>query len=117
MAVLLGFTVDPEYFESDAGWALVTELETKMNSRSRLDPLVLRLLEDLSIELNARGRDEVVFHAALEGQLGSCPFPPETIVAIVRYVRGQLHFGKKTTQVELDPKAATHVPNKNYEFK
>ena len=117
LAVALGFTVDPEYFESDAGWTLVAKLESMMNSQARLDPVVLRLLEDLSIALNARGRDEAVFHQVLEGQLGSSPFPSETIIGIVKYVRAQLHFGTKPTQVELDPKSATHVPHKNYEFK
>ena len=117
LAVALGFTVDPEYFESDAGWTLVAKLESMMNSQARLDPVVLRLLEDLSIALNARGRDEAVFHQVLEGQLGSSPFPPETIIGIVKYVRAQLHFDTKPTRVELDPKSATHVPNKNYEFK
>ena len=117
LATALGLTVDPEYFMNDAAWALVAQLESSMNEKRRLDPLVLQLLEDVSIAMNARGRDENVFHAALEAQLGQSPFPPETILGIVRYVRAQLHFAPKRTDVELDPQNATHVPHKNYEFK
>jgi hypothetical protein len=116
LATALGMTVDPEYFMNDAAWALVAQLEEAMNENRKLDQLVLQLLEELSIALNARGGDENIFHTALEGQLGSSPFPPETIVGIVRYVRAQLHFKPKRGGVELDPQTA-HVPLKNYEFK
>ena len=117
LATALGLTVDPEYFMNDAAWALVSELEAAMNEKRRLDPLVLQLLEDVAIAMNACGPDENVFPAALEGQLGPGPFPPETIVGLVRYVRAQLHFEPRRADVELDPQNATHVPHKNYEFK
>lgn len=117
LATALGLTVDPEYFMNDAAWALVAQLEAAMNTNKKLDPLVLSLLEDVTIAMNVRGGEENVFFHALEAQLGSSPFPPEIISGIVRYVRSQLHFGAKRQGVELDPQNATHVPHKNYEFK
>ena len=117
LAAALGVTVDPEYFMNDAGWMLVAQLEAAMNENRRLDALVLQLVEEVSIALNARGRDETVFCSALEAQLGPSPFPPETIVGIVRYVRAQLHFNPRRDRVELDPQNFGHVPLKNYDFK
>ena len=117
LATALGLTVDPEYFMNDAAWVLVAQLEAAMNANKRLDPVVLSLLEDITIAMNVRGGEEHVFFNTLEAQLGTCPFPPETITGIVKYVRGQLHFGSKRQGVELDPQNATHVPHKNYEFK
>lgn len=117
LATALGLTVDPEYFMNDAGWMVVAQLEAAMNVNRRLDPLVLQLLEEVSIAMNARGRDENVFCAVLEAQLGQSPFPPETIVGIVKFVRAQLHFAPRRDPVELDPQNASHVPLKNYEFK
>lgn len=117
LAAALGLTVDPEWFLDDSGWALVAQLEAAMNARRRLDPVVLQLLGEVAIAMNARGRDVNGFYAALEAQLGACPFPPETIAGIARYVLGQLHFEPKRVGVELDPQNATYVPNKNYEFK
>ena len=117
LATALGLTVDPEYFMNDAAWALVAQLEAAMNTNKKLDPLVLSLLEDVTIAMNVRGGDEKAFLGALEAQLGSSPFPPEVITGIVKYVRGQLHFGARRAGVELDPQNATHVPHKNYEFK
>ena len=115
LAVALGLTVDPEYFLSDAAWALVAQLEAAMNAQKRLDPAVLQLINDVSIAMNVRG--ENAYFDALEAQLGSCPFPPETIGGIVKYVCAQLHFEPKREPVQLDPQNATHVPHKNYEFK
>lgn len=116
LAAALGTEVDPNWFSTEAGWAIVGKLEEAMLTNRALDPVVLRLLEDVAIAMNARGRDEKVFHAALEAQLGFPPYDEETIVNIVRYVRGQLHFAHKDRRVELDPGNATHVPLKNYDF-
>lgn len=117
LATALGLTVDPEYFMTDAAWALVAQLEAAMNAKKRLDPAVLSLLEDVAIAMNVRGGEDNAVFNALEAQLGSSPFPPETITGIVKYVRGQLHFEPRRGGVELDPQNATHVPHKNYEFK
>ncbi len=116
LAASLGFTIEPEWFGADTAWALVAKLEAAMNAKQRLDPATLQLLSELAIAMGVRGGDETVFHHALERRLGTSPFPPETIVAVVRYVRAQLHFDGPQKRVELDPTHAVHVPLKNYDF-
>jgi hypothetical protein len=111
----LGFDVDPEYFNEDACWTLVAKLEESMNSGKKLDPTVLHLLEELAMALNVRGGDETRFHDALEAQLGSSPFPASTIVDIVRYVRGQLHFTTRKAPVQLHMESR-FVPLKSLDY-
>jgi hypothetical protein len=112
----LGQPVDAEWFGPDDCWGMVARLEGLMNANKPVAPAALGLLEDLAIALNVRRGEAVTFHAALEAQLGTCPFPAQTIVAVVRYVRGQLHFKPSNTRVELSPGLPTHVPLKNYDF-
>lgn len=115
LAGSLGFQVDPEYFGSDVGWVLLAKLEEAMNANRRLDPVSLQLLSELGIALGIRSEESTAV-SALERELGNSPFPPETIVAVVQWVRGQLNFSAPRKQVELDPGATAHVPLKNYDF-
>jgi hypothetical protein len=117
LAAALGSEADPAWFSTEAGWAIVGKLEEAMHANRQLDAMVLRLLEEVAVTMNARGRDETVFHRILEAQLGFSPYDEDTIVAIVRFVRGQLHFAKKAEPMKLDATSATHVPLKNYDFK
>jgi hypothetical protein len=112
----LGQPVDAEWFGPDDCWGMAARLEALMNAKKPIAPAALGLLEDLAIALNVRRGEEVSFHAALEAQLGPCPFPPEVIAAVVRYVRSQLHFKPSSARVQLSPGGPTHVPLKNYDF-
>ena len=116
LAAALGFPVEPEWFGVDTAWGLVAKLEAAMHAKQRLDPATLQLLSELAIAMGMRGGDEGVFHQALERRLGTSPFSPEAIVAVVRYVRTQLHFDAAPKRVELDPSHAVYVPLKNYDY-
>jgi hypothetical protein len=117
LASALGFEVSPEDFSDDVAWALFARLELCANERRHLDATVLRVIEDLSIVLHVSGGDEALFLRALEGQLGPSPFPVETIIAIVKYVRGQLHdFSARVNKVQLDDVRQAWVPHKNLDF-
>ncbi len=115
LGTALGFQVDPEYFGSDVGWVLLAKLEELMNANRRLDPVSLQVLAELGIALGIRA-DASTAMASLERELGSSPFPAQTITAVVVWVRGQLNFAPVAKKVELDPGSAQHVPLKNYDF-
>jgi hypothetical protein len=113
LAAALDFDVPPESFTDEAAWVLFARLESAVNQKRPLPPAALRAIEELSIYLNVRGGDERKFLFALEGQLGTSPFPVETIVEVVRYVRSQLHgFEPKVPKVQLQVKPV-HVPVKS----
>ena len=116
LATTLGFDVDADLFTDDVAWALLARLEASAIDHRPIDAAALRVIEDLSIVLHVKGGDEALFLSALEQQLGPSPFPVETIVSIVKHIRGQLHdFSAKRAKVDLDAKAA-YVPLKNYDF-
>lgn len=116
LAASIGQPVEEEWFCEDDCWAIVTRLEAMMLADQRIPPAALRFLEDLALALNIRSGDGATFHSALEAQLGTSPLSAETLRAIVRYVRSQLHFAARLSRVELRP-SVVHVPLKNYEFK
>lgn len=115
LAAALGQPVDLEYFGADTCWSLVTVLELMMNEGRRLDPLVLRLLSDVSIELNARSNEPARYLAALEGQLGPAPVSLATIEALLAWGQQQLHFVEQKRPVALE-EPAKWVPLRNLDY-
>ncbi|MFO0601283.1 MAG: hypothetical protein U0228_38590 [Myxococcaceae bacterium] len=118
LAAALNLQVDLEYFGADTCWAMVAHLEGLMGEGRKVDSLALGLLTEITIELNVRSADAATYRAALEGQVGtSCPFPVETIAALLAWGRGQLHdFDEKKQPVRLEGEDRPWVPHKNLDW-